>query len=129
MPSPSWGERVTALPDWLEPLPDAAQMRAVDTWAIEERGVPSLDLMERAGAALADVVAQRAPDGRIAVVCGKGNNGGDGLVAARVLRTGGREVEVLLTGDPGELSGDPAQNLADGPGSPPGRRSARPGRP
>ena len=107
---------MTALPDWLEPLPDAAQMRAVDTWAIEERGVPSLDLMERAGAGLADVVAQRAPDGRIAVVCGKGNNGGDGLVAARVLRTGGREVEVLLTGVPGELSGDPAENLARLPG-------------
>ena len=110
---------MTALPDWLEPLPDAAQTRAVDAWAIEERGIPSLDLMERAGAGLADVVAQRVPDGRIAVVCGKGNNGGDGLVAARVLRTGGREVEVLLTGDPGELSGDPAENLARLPGPAP----------
>jgi ADP-dependent NAD(P)H-hydrate dehydratase / NAD(P)H-hydrate epimerase len=102
---------MTALADWLEPLPDAAQMRAVDAWAIEERKIPSLDLMERAGAELADVVAQRAPEGRVVVVCGKGNNGGDGLVAARVLRTGGREVDVLLTGDPGELSGDPAENL------------------
>ena len=110
---------MTALPDWLEPLPDAAQMRAVDAWAIEERGIPSLDLMERAGAGLADVVAQRAPGGRIAVVCGKGNNGGDGLVAARVLRSGGRDVEVLLTGDPAELSGDPAENLARLPGPAP----------
>ena len=39
------------LPDWLSPLPDAEQMRAVDRWAIDERGVAGLDLMERAGAA------------------------------------------------------------------------------
>ena len=72
----------------LGPLPDAEQMRATDRWAIEERGVPSLDLMERAGEGLAAVVARHAPGGRIVVVCGKGNNGGDGLVAARLLRAG-----------------------------------------
>jgi ADP-dependent NAD(P)H-hydrate dehydratase / NAD(P)H-hydrate epimerase len=107
------------LPSWLDPLPDAAQMRAADTWAIEQQGVPSLELMERAGTGLAELAAERAPDGRIAVVVGKGNNGGDGLVAARVLRERGHDVDVLLTGDAGELSGDPAANLARLPGPAP----------
>jgi hydroxyethylthiazole kinase-like uncharacterized protein yjeF len=83
------------LPPWLEPLLDAEQMRATDAWAIETRGIPGAELMERAGEGLARVVAARAPAGRIAVVCGKGNNGGDGLVAARLLRAAGRDVEVL----------------------------------
>src|SRR4051794_31431103 len=72
------------LPRWMEPLLDAEQMRRTDEWAIETRGVPSLELMERAGEGLARVVGQHGPAGRIAVVCGKGNNGGDGLVAARL---------------------------------------------
>ncbi|HEX8075703.1 MAG TPA: NAD(P)H-hydrate dehydratase, partial [Thermoleophilaceae bacterium] len=79
---------------------------------IEEQGVPSLDLMERAGIGLARVTAAAAGgDGPIRVVCGKGNNGGDGLVAARVLREEGREVEVLAVGDFGELRGDALANL------------------
>jgi len=55
---------VTELPDWLTPLPDAEAMRATDRWAIEQRGVPSLDLMERAGAGAARTVEQLAADGR-----------------------------------------------------------------
>jgi hydroxyethylthiazole kinase-like uncharacterized protein yjeF len=110
---------VTASAPWLEPLPDAEQMRAIDAWAIQEQGIPSLELMERAGAGLADVLAARAPEGRVAVVCGRGNNGGDGLVAARLLREAGREVAVLLTVDPGELAGDPAENLRRLPGAAP----------
>lgn len=98
-------------PPWLEPLLDAQRMRATDAWAIQERGIPSLDLMERAGEGLARLVAELAPDGPVAVVCGKGNNGGDGLVAARLLRGEGREVAVALLGDPGELRGDAAANL------------------
>ena len=104
---------------WLEPLPDAEQMRATDRWAIEERGVPSLDLMERAGEGLAAVVARHAPGGRIAVVCGKGNNGGDGLVAARLLRQAGRAVDVLAVAPPEELRGDAAEQLRRLPGEPP----------
>ena len=77
---------MTELPDWLTPLPDAEAMRATDRWAIEQRGVPSLDLMERAGAGAARAVEQLAADGPVAVVCGKGNNGGDGFVVARLLR-------------------------------------------
>lgn len=99
------------LPGWLEPLLDAEQMRATDSWAIDEQGIPSLDLMERAGAGLARVTAEVVPEGRIAIVCGKGNNGGDGLVAARILRERGREVDVLCIAPPEELSGDPARNL------------------
>jgi NAD(P)H-hydrate epimerase len=97
--------------DWLEPLYDAAAMRAIDSWAIDRQGVPSLELMEHAGEGLAGMAAAMAPDGRIVVVAGKGNNGGDGLVVARLLRAGGRDVDVLLAGEPGELSPDAAAML------------------
>src|SRR4051794_511074 len=107
------------LPDWLEPLPDAERMRATDAWAIEEQGVPSLDLMERAGAGLARLTADVAPEGDGAVVCGRGNNGGDGLVAARLLRDEGREVRVLMTGAADDLRGDAAANLERLPGDGP----------
>ncbi|TMM12726.1 MAG: bifunctional ADP-dependent NAD(P)H-hydrate dehydratase/NAD(P)H-hydrate epimerase, partial [Actinobacteria bacterium] len=78
-----------ALPDWLDPLYTAEEMRAADAWAIDDVGVPSLDLMERAGAGLAALVAREAAPGPIRVVAGKGNNGGDGLVCARLLRAEG----------------------------------------
>jgi len=80
---------------WLSPLYDAEGMRAVDRWAIEERGVPSSELMEAAGLAVAEAVAGLAPQGPVRIVCGKGNNGGDGLVAARRLREMGFGVDVL----------------------------------
>ena len=95
---------------WLKPLYDAAGMRAVDGWAIGERGVPSLELMEAAGRAVAEAVAGLAPVGPVRVVCGKGNNGGDGFVAARLLREMGFEVEVLLLWPEEELRGDAAVN-------------------
>jgi ADP-dependent NAD(P)H-hydrate dehydratase / NAD(P)H-hydrate epimerase len=97
---------------WLEALYDAEQMRAADAWAIEDQGVPSLELMEAAGAAVADAAVERSREGPARVVCGKGNNGGDGLVAARVLaerRVG--EVEVLLLWPPDQLSADARANL------------------
>ena len=109
-----------ALPDWVDPLFTADEMRAADSYAIDEAGVPSLDLMERAGAGLAQVVAAAAEPGRpIRVVAGKGNNGGDGLVCARILREEGREVDVLSLGDPAELRGDARANLGRLPGAPP----------
>ncbi len=108
-----------SLPGWLEPLLDAAQMRAIDAWAIGEGGVPSLELMERAGAGLAEEAERMAPEGSIATFVGKGNNGGDGLVAARLLRADGREVDVLLAADPGEFAGDARSNLERLPGPPP----------
>ena len=99
------------LPDWLDPLYGAEQMRATDRWAIDERDVPSLDLMERAGAGLALLTDRTVPRGPVAVVCGKGNNGGDGFVAARLLRALGRRVRVLLLAEPAQHSGDAAVNL------------------
>jgi ADP-dependent NAD(P)H-hydrate dehydratase / NAD(P)H-hydrate epimerase len=80
---------------WLEPLFDAKGMRETDRWAIEEQGVPEAELMEAAGGALAEAVAGLAPDGPVRIVCGKGNNGGDGLVAARHLAEMGFAVDVL----------------------------------
>ncbi len=80
---------------WLQPLFDADGIRAVDKWAIEEQGIPSAELMEAAGTALAEAVAELAPEGPVRIVCGKGNNGGDGLVAARHLGGMGFEVETL----------------------------------
>lgn len=96
---------------WLKPLYDAEGMRGVDAWAIQELGVPSLELMEAAGRAVAEAVAGLAPEGPIRVVCGKGNNGGDGFVAARLLREMGFEVETLLLWPGEELRGDAAVNF------------------
>ncbi|MGB2710388.1 MAG: NAD(P)H-hydrate epimerase, partial [Conexibacter sp.] len=107
------------LPVWLEPLPGPAAQRALDEWAIEQRGVPGLELMERAGAGLAELTARCVPEGVVAIVCGKGNNGGDGLVAARLLRERGREVDVQLLCAPHELSGDARTNCERLPGAPP----------
>ncbi len=107
------------LPDWLDPLPDAERTRATDRWAIETRGIAGSELMERAGVGLARVAGAVAPDGPVVVVCGKGNNAGDGYVAARVLREQGREVRVLAVADPGELRGDAAEQAARLPGPAP----------
>jgi hydroxyethylthiazole kinase-like uncharacterized protein yjeF len=96
--------------DWLDPCLDADEMRATDAWAITERGVPSLELMETAGRAVAEAAAQVATSSRAAIVCGKGNNGGDGLVAARALRETGLDVDALLLAPPDELSDDAMAN-------------------
>ena len=97
--------------EWLDPCLDADQMRATDAWAINDQGVPSLELMETAGRAIAEAAAETAGSGRVAIVCGKGNNGGDGLVAARALREMGFEVEALLLGPGDQLSEDARANL------------------
>jgi ADP-dependent NAD(P)H-hydrate dehydratase / NAD(P)H-hydrate epimerase len=90
--------------DWMDPCLDAEEMRATDRWAIEVRGVPSLELMETAGRAVADAAAETAGSSRAAVICGKGNNGGDGLVAARALTGMGFEVDALLLAMRGRTS-------------------------
>ena len=85
----------------------ADEMRAVDRVTTEKFGVASMELMRNAGAAVARFVLREFPEfRRIAVLCGKGNNGGDGFVAARRLAAVGCVVQVLLLGLPDELKGD-----------------------
>src|ERR1039458_6054115 len=85
----------------------AAEMRVIDRATSERFGVPSLTLMENAGSAVADhVVAHYGAARRIVVVCGKGNNGGDGFVAARRLHQEGKAVQVVLLAGPGGLRVD-----------------------
>jgi ADP-dependent NAD(P)H-hydrate dehydratase / NAD(P)H-hydrate epimerase len=87
----------------------AAEMREIDRATSERFGVPSITLMENAGSAVARFVLSDYPQAeRFAVVCGKGNNGGDGFVVARKLVEAGRAVRVLLLCDPQELRGDAA---------------------
>lgn len=84
-------------------------MRAIDRATTDRFGVPSLTLMENAGGAVADyILTHYATAQRIVVFCGKGNNGGDGFVAARRLHERGKIVQVILLADPAELRGDAA---------------------
>ena len=85
-------------------LVTAAQMRAIETEAIESDRVTGIDLMERAGQGVVDGIFEEWPEiekgGRRALVlCGPGNNGGDGFVVARLLHERGWDVQVLLYGD------------------------------
>lgn len=91
----------------------ARQMQGIDRITTERYGIPSLQLMENAGAGVVEFLAERfAPLGQhqIAIFCGKGNNGGDGMVAARLLRGHGLLPRVLLFGGPADLKGDAATN-------------------
>lgn len=93
-------------------LVTAQQMRAVDAATSEQHGMPSAVLMENAGAALAEAALELASaQGRFVVLCGRGNNGGDGLVAARRLHAKGRTVHVELVGGAERLEGEPKRNL------------------
>jgi NAD(P)H-hydrate epimerase len=88
-----------------------AQAREVDRRAIEELGVPSLVLMENAGRGCVDVLERLGIDGPVVILCGKGNNAGDGFVIARHLEIRGYECRVLLLCDPTELRGDADANF------------------
>jgi len=95
----------------LRPILTAAQMREADRATIQEVGLPGMVLMENAGAAVARVIEARFPKAvRIAILCGKGNNGGDGFVVARRLRA--RGPAVFLIGSRGDVAGDAARHLA-----------------
>ncbi len=87
----------------------AAQLRELDRLAIEQAGIPGRVLMERAGTAAFEVLRARFPGARrIGVVCGSGNNGGDGFVVARLASAAGLQVAVALVGDRARMSGDAA---------------------
>jgi ADP-dependent NAD(P)H-hydrate dehydratase / NAD(P)H-hydrate epimerase len=97
----------------------AAEMREIDRVTTERFGVPSLTLMENAGAAVAQFIASQYPSAkRIGIVCGKGNNGGDGFVAARKLHQAGKDVRVLLLAERSELRGDAAEMFTKLPVAP-----------
>lgn len=86
----------------------AAEMRACDERTVEKFGATWNGLMERAGSAVARFVLLNFADAtRITVLCGKGNNGGDGLVAARYLHASGKHVSILMLAQPEELHGEP----------------------
>jgi hydroxyethylthiazole kinase-like uncharacterized protein yjeF len=94
----------------------AAEMREVDRLTTVRYGVPSHQLMEAAGKSVAEVFLEQygyksaKPPGRVCVLCGKGNNGGDGFVVARHLKEEAEHVEVYLFAKPKELKGDAAKN-------------------
>jgi NAD(P)H-hydrate epimerase len=88
------------------------QCREVDRRAIEECGMSGLVLMENAGRGCVDVLERLGIDGPVAILCGKGNNAGDGFVIARHLDIRGYECRVLLLRPPHELRGDAAANFA-----------------
>ncbi len=93
---------------------DTAQMRDADRRTIDEIGIPSIVLMENAGRAAAGAVEARfAPQDRrrVAVLCGRGSNGGDGLVVARVLAERGAAAVVVLLGRGEDVRGDARTNL------------------
>ncbi len=92
----------------------AEQVRELDRTAIEDFEIPGLTLMESAGTASYHLLRKKWPDAQdITIVCGTGNNGGDGFVVARLALQDGIAVRVLQLGDPDKLSGD-AKTNADG---------------
>jgi NAD(P)H-hydrate epimerase len=93
---------------------NAAQMRDADRHTIEEIGIPSLVLMENAGrqvVAAIESAFESQLDGRVAVLCGRGNNGGDGFVVARTLLQRGIDTSVFVIGTVAEIRGDARTNL------------------
>lgn len=87
----------------------AAEMQACDRATAERYGIASTDLMRAASVAVAAFAREQFPRARrVTVLCGRGNNGGDGMMAARLLADAGLELTTLLLGEPGLLAGDAA---------------------
>lgn len=92
----------------------AEQVRAMDRYAIEQLHIPAYTLMTRAGAAALRVLRQCWPDAhQVLVLCGPGNNGGDGYVLARLARAQGLQVKVMALSDPAQLKAEAAQAWRD----------------
>ncbi len=89
------------------------QVRQVDKIAIEQFSIPGIVLMENAGRGAAEIIDRIAEPGRIAILCGSGNNAGDGYVIARHLQLAGRQVRIVSIVDPRTLQGDARTNAAD----------------
>jgi NAD(P)H-hydrate epimerase len=90
------------------------EVRAVDSWAINEVGVPGVVLMENAGRSCAELIREKLSGvarPKAVIFCGTGNNGGDGYVIARHLLNGGYKVVVAICGDYEKIRGDARINL------------------
>ena len=101
----------------MEYLVTGRQAKAIDTYTIEHTGIPSLVLMERASLTIAEETAQVAaqlklPAVRIAAVCGSGNNGGDGIAAARILHSRGYDITIFFAGLREKMSPDCQKQLS-----------------
>ncbi len=97
----------------------AKEIQELERWGIESIGIPSIVLMENAGRAVAQAVSQRyksrrgsLPRRRVSIICGRGNNAGDGLVAARHLLVKGIATKIFLIGTPSDLKADARMNLS-----------------
>lgn len=77
----------------------ASEIKVIDRFTIEEVGIPSMVLMERAALAVSEKLQKYYPESAFLIFCGTGNNGGDGLALARILHQANRQVEVVLIGD------------------------------
>jgi hydroxyethylthiazole kinase-like uncharacterized protein yjeF len=102
----------------MDPLPvevfSAASVRAMDRRAIEEAGIPGFELMQRAAVAAFAAIREHWPAAkRVTVLCGPGNNAGDGYLVARRARAAGLDVHVVAMSDPERLRGDAARAHAD----------------
>ena len=90
------------------------EVRAFDSWAINELGIPGVVLMENAGRSCAELIKEKLADvtaPRVCIFCGTGNNGGDGYVIARHLLNSGFSVVVVIIGDRNKIKGDAKINL------------------
>ncbi|MDH3816470.1 MAG: NAD(P)H-hydrate epimerase, partial [Acidobacteriota bacterium] len=95
------------------PVLDNEAMREADRHTIEDLGISGLELMENAAAGVVDALGDNFPEARrVLILCGRGNNGGDGLAAARLLAGGDLKIKVLLFADPEKLSPDAAANFS-----------------
>ena len=94
-----------------DPSLSCQQVRHFDQVAIERLGIPGMVLMENAARGCVDLILKHSPCERVIIVCGKGNNGGDGFAMARLLLVHQKRVKVLLVGDPDSLKGDARLNF------------------
>lgn len=109
MPEPEESAKPELPPFQLPPL-SRDQVRSIDQLAIEQYAMPGICLMENAGRGAAEQIVAFTQAHSIVILCGSGNNGGDGFVIARHLQLLRRKPQILLLSDPGKLSGDALTN-------------------
>ena len=101
----------TRMSETMNPLPISRnQVREIDQIAIDQYGIPGIVLMENAGCGAAQRIHELVPTGQVVILCGKGNNGGDGYVVARHLQCWGHDVRIISVINPSLLKGDASIN-------------------